>query len=105
MTGLGTGEFYISDGCDILGGLPVKYLAGITPPSADQYVKVTGLVEADGMLVLRQSDISVVEEWEPRYFPVSRSALCPAACDRQSAVHSLLSTIYTPDAPTKCPAR
>lgn len=61
VTGLGTGKFYISDGCDIVGGLPVKYVAGITPPSVDQYVKVTGLVEADGMLALRQTDISIVE--------------------------------------------
>ena len=58
---LGSGKFYISDGSDISGGLPVKYLAGITPPGTNQYVKVTGLVEADGILVLTEGDIVALQ--------------------------------------------
>jgi len=57
VIGLGTDVFYISDGASIPGGLPIKYVSGISPPALHDYVKVTGLVEADGILVLTQGDI------------------------------------------------
>ncbi len=53
----GTGKFFLTDGSNIPGDLPVSYLPGIAPPDGLPFVKVTALVEASGLLVLTQSDI------------------------------------------------
>lgn len=55
------GVFYISDGCPMPSSLPIKYISEITPPAMNAYVRVTGLVEADGILVLRQEDILTLQ--------------------------------------------
>lgn len=53
------GKFFLDDGSAITGGLPVTCLPGITRPDLNRTVKVTGLVEANGLLVLSQGDIAV----------------------------------------------
>jgi len=57
----GTGKFYLDDGSGIPGDLPVSCLTGVTRPDIGRLVKVTGLVEATGLLVLSQGDITILQ--------------------------------------------
>lgn len=57
---IGSGVFYVSDG-SVPGGVPIRYLGGVTPPTSGRFVRVTGLVEADGMLVLSPADIQTIQ--------------------------------------------
>ena len=58
VTRHGTGMFYMSDGsCSPL-EIPVTCASGIGLPDVDDFVKVTGLVESGGLLVIAQSDIA-----------------------------------------------
>jgi len=55
-----TGVFYISDGSNSPLELPVSYASGIAPPAVNKFVKLTGLVESSGLLIVNQADIVII---------------------------------------------